>query len=216
MKWIHYLSNLNIPFYIYKIKSGDAIIKTCNHKLQKSAIILHGTIYLSQVFSNQEITPISILHKNNIIDLENYISYNQSYYKISALKETYVMLVSINELTKYNQINSHIFYSLLTNYKLTLYNENHIRYILSHKNIKYRIIQLLIILSTYFGKIDKDIVNIQLKIKMEDLAILTGSNVNVTNKILHTLKKQNILKKSHKIHFTLNIKSLIHNIYLLN
>ena len=216
MEWIHYLSNLNIPFYIYKIKSGDAIIKSCNHRLKKSAIILHGTIYLSQIFSNQETIPISILHKNNIIDLDNYLLYNQSYYKISAIKESYIMIISINDLINYKKINNHILYSLLINYKLTLYNENHIRYILSHKNIKYRVIQLLIILSTYFGRIDKNLVKIQLRIKIEDLAILTGSNINITHKILKILKSQNILKKSHKTSFILNINSLIHNIYLLN
>lgn len=216
MEWIHYLSHLNIPFYIYKIKSGDAIIETCSYKLRKSAIILHGTIYLSQIFSNQEIIPISILHKNNIIDLDNYRLYNQSYYKISAMKESYIMLISINDLVNYKKPNSRILYSLLINYKLTLYNENHIRYILSHKSIKYRIIQLLIILSTYFGRIDRDIIKIQLKIKIEDLAILTGSSINITHKILNILKSHKILKKSHKTNFILNIRSLINNIYLLN
>jgi len=216
MEWIHYLSNSNIPFYIYKIKSGDAIIEACSYKLKKLAIILHGTIYLSQIFSNQETIPISILHKNNIIDLDNYLLYHQSYYKISAIKESYIMLVSSNDLINYQEINNRILYSLLINYKLTLYNENHIRYILSHKSIKYRLIQLLIILSTYFGKIDKDLVKIQLKIKIEDLAILTGSNINITHKILNILKSQKILKKSHKTSFIISVNSLINNIYLLN
>ena len=97
-----------------------------------------------------------------------------------------------------------------------LYNENHIRYILSHKSIKYRIIQLLIILSTYFGRIDKDLVKIQLKIKIEDLAILTGSNINITHKVLNILKSQKILQKSHNTSFIISITSLINNIYLLN
>nr|QCI05110.1 global nitrogen transcriptional regulator [Centroceras clavulatum] len=215
MIWINYFFTFNIPFYIYKLKSGDSIIHKSQYSKSHTIIILHGIVYLVQVFSNNETIPISIMSKNNILDINNYKISSKSYYKVTALKDTYLL----NFCSKKVKESNHKYYILkylLKSYQLTLYNQENIRYILCHKTTKYRIIQLIIILSLQFGIIEKNLIKIPFKVKKTDISLITGSNISNVNKIVKILEINNIIKYSNSKLYLNKNKLIINLIQLLN
>lgn len=215
MIWINYFFTFNIPFYIYKLQSGDSIIQKSHYNKNHTIIILHGIVYLVQVFSNNETIPISIMNKNNIIEINNYKISSKSYYKLTALKETYV-LNFYSETIKESSHKYYIIKYLLKSYQLTLLNQESIRYILCHKTTKYRIIQLIILLSLKFGIIEKSLIKIPFKLKKIDISLITGSNISNVNRVLKILEINNIIKYSN-YKLCLNKNNLIINlIQLLN
>nr|YP_009300455.1 global nitrogen transcriptional regulator [Campylaephora sungminbooi]AKU47374.1 global nitrogen transcriptional regulator [Campylaephora sungminbooi]ALN11821.1 global nitrogen transcriptional regulator [Campylaephora sungminbooi] len=215
MKWISYLFTFNIPFYIYKLKTGDAIIKSNNNFHTQSIVILYGIAYMAQIFSNQEVLPINILHKNNILDIKNYSTSTKSYYKITALQETYLISFSYKNININNNISKIFLKYYLTNYKLTLFNQQMINSILIQKNTQRRIIQLIILLSIQFGIIYQEFVKIPFKIQKRDIAKITGSNVNTTNKTFKILERKKIIHYSKYNLLLIQNYFLIEFIYLL-
>ena len=216
MKWINYFFTFNIPFYIYKLKTGDSIIESNNNLYEKSVIILYGVIYIAQIFSNQEVVPITILHKNNIIDINKYSSKTKSYYKIAALQETYLISFSYHNISINNNITKNFLKYYLINYKLTLFNQTMINHILIQKNTQYRIIQLIILLSIQSGIVYQEFIKIPFKIRKRDIATMTGSNINTINKTFKMLERQKIIHYSNHNLLLIQNSSLIYFIYLLS
>lgn len=216
MKWISSFFNLNIPFYIYKLKKNDAIIENKNNQQEKTIIILYGAINLVQIFSNQEILPITILHKNHILDINNNPSNTKSYYKINALKETYLICFYSHDIHNNNFINEDFLKYYLIYYKLTLENQKMMNYILIQKNTQYRIIQLIIFFSLQFGIIYEEFIKIPFKIRKRDMAIMSGSNINTINKTFDLLQVYKIIKYSKKQLILVKNSFLIQFMYLLS
>ena len=218
MTWIHLFSHLGIPFCIYKLNSGDSIIHSNDINNNKNIIILHGTLNITQVFTNHEILPIVILHKNNIIDNNyNFINYNyKSYYKIIAIEKTYIVSFSSIKFKNNHNINTKFFNDLINAYQMTLNKHENMRKILTHKYTKLRVIQLIIFLCIEFGKIDKTQIKLPFIIKKTDIAIMTGTNVNTVNKILKQLHKNQLIYYSTKNFIKINNHFIIHYLSLLN
>nr|YP_010865188.1 global nitrogen transcriptional regulator [Campylaephora boydenii]WGT74109.1 global nitrogen transcriptional regulator [Campylaephora boydenii] len=216
MKWISYFFAFNIPFYIYKLKTGDTIIKSNNNFDTKSIVILYGIVYITQIFSNQEVLPITILHKNNIIDIQNYSTSTKSYYNITSLQETYLVSFSYKNIITKNNISKIFLKYYLTNYKLTLFNQRMLNYILIQKNTQRRIIQLIILLSIQFGIISQEFIKIPFKIHKRDIAKITGSNINTTNKTFKILESKKIIHYSKYNLLLIQNSFLVEFIYLLH
>nr|YP_009297082.1 global nitrogen transcriptional regulator [Ceramium japonicum]AOM66425.1 global nitrogen transcriptional regulator [Ceramium japonicum] len=215
MKWISYFFTCNIPFYIYHLKTNDSMIEIYNNKQEKSIIILCGLIYTTKIFSNYESCPIALLHKNNIIDIDNCLQNEKSYYKMTALKETYIIRFSYIHIKDIN-ITKTFFKYYIASYKFTLYTHKMMHYILIQKNTYYRIIQLVTLLSIYFGIINQEFIKIPFKIRKIDIAMMTGSNINTINKTFHILKLKKIIKYSRNKLLLIQKSFFVNFLYLLN
>jgi len=202
MTWIHLLSKSYVPFYIYKIRKGDSFIKTNITKNHYIIIILQGILCMYHILNSKEIICHNIVYTNHII---HHHKYNSEYnYKYTSLSTSYIIVLPM--IKKY--MNYKIFYKLLHNFNSTISQSIYMNRIFLHKNIKFRLIHMIIILSIKFGIIDKQKIIIPFIIPKIDLAHILGSNQNNINKILKELKDKKILTYTKK-----NIH--IHNIFLL-
>ena len=206
MKWIHCFSTSQIRFYIYKLKRGDAIIQIPSLNKDKIMIILNGIIYHLQIFTNNEILPISILNKNQVIDNNHSYRNTKSYYKMIALEETYIISFRYQSLKYISTINTSLIPKLLNSYKITLYNHEIMRQILAHTYIKHRIIQFLLFLSIHYGIIKQNQIIIPFLITKSEIANIVGTNINTLNRSIKLLEYNNLIK--YKTH-----NSLIINYY---
>nr|YP_009332845.1 global nitrogen transcriptional regulator [Membranoptera tenuis]AKL79101.1 global nitrogen transcriptional regulator [Membranoptera tenuis] len=197
MKWINNFSNSHIPYYIYKLNKGDKILYNPNKIYNRSIIILHGVIYLFKIFQNKEIFPLAILKTNNIIDLE-YSYETQHYYTIIALDQAYLMSFSLLNIKNKIYIKKQILFNIIYGQKLTLKQYELMNQILRHKYIKYRILQLIFLLSLEFGIIHKNKIIIPFSLSQKNLSIIIGSNKITINQIMNYLSKKTIIKYSTK------------------
>lgn len=215
MKWISYFFTFNIPFYIYKLKTYDSMIEKQNDQDEQSLIILHGIIYLTQIFSNKEVLPITVLQKNHIIDITQESINKKSYYKITALKDTYLMRFANKHIKNIN-FTKNFFKYYIMNYKSTLSNQKIMHYILIHKQTHYRIVQFIILLSIKFGIINEKFIKIPFKIRKRDIALMTGANIDIINKTFNLLKVKKIIQYSRNQLILIQKSFFIDFIYLLN
>lgn len=215
MKWISYLFTFKVPFYIYKLQTHDSIIENKHKPQEKTIIILYGALNLIQVFSNKEMLPITLLHKNHILDINNNPNKNKSYYKLTALKETYLICFDSNQIYDNDYITKNFLKSYLIYYKLTLKHQQMMNYILIQKNTKHRIIQLIILFSIKFGVMYDEFIKIPFKIRKQDIAIMSGSSMSTINKTFYLLKVNKIIKYSKNQLLFVRNSFLIEFMYLL-
>nr|WCH56210.1 global nitrogen transcriptional regulator [Calliblepharis sp.] len=196
MKWINYFSNLNIPFYIYKLNTSDSIIYSRYIKVNQPMIILHGIVYILKNFTNKKTTTLAILKKGNIIYI-NQIKETNCYYKVIAITTTFFIsfqwknLININ-----NNINSQIFKEFIKLYIKTKNQYEIMNSIITHKYIKNRLIQLILIFSRDFGIINKTQITIYHYISQKNIGIIIGSNRTTVNKILNYLNYYKFIQYS--------------------
>jgi len=196
MKWINYFSTSQIPFYVYKLNKGDAIIYQLNTNKASSIIILHGLMYLIKTFTNHEKLSIAILKTNHIINAISKVKEkNLYYYKAIAIKETFIINFNEEDLIK-NQIYINLLIAIIQSYQQTIYQYEMMSNILMHKYVKNRILQLILLLSEEFGIIKKQQIIIPFIISQKTIGIITGSNRITVNRILCQLQNQMLLSYS--------------------
>nr|YP_009293747.1 global nitrogen transcriptional regulator [Rhodymenia pseudopalmata]AOM64429.1 global nitrogen transcriptional regulator [Rhodymenia pseudopalmata] len=195
MQWIYYFMAHRIPFYVYKIPKNDCFIYTEDNQLNKTAIVLHGSLLMIKIFTNQEQLCLAILRANSIIDIKknNAKIKVHYYYKVIALDEVWLMTFKSNEAF----INSPIIIKSLTaSYNITLLHYEMMNNILTHKEAKNRILQLLVYLAEQFGYTKNNYTIIKFRITQSNIALIIGTNKITVNKILKMLKKDALIKYS--------------------
>nr|YP_009295897.1 global nitrogen transcriptional regulator [Schimmelmannia schousboei]AOM64832.1 global nitrogen transcriptional regulator [Schimmelmannia schousboei] len=200
MKWINNFLVYQIPFYIYKLNTGDAIVYTIDKKKTKSFIILNGVIFLLKIFTNEETLSLAILNKNHLIDTQNNIEERYSYYKAIALEETYIMSFQVKDFIYNSNISKNIKLSinLIESYKKTMQRYEEMNRILTHKYIKYRVIQFILFLCENFSGINKKKIVITFHIPQIMISIITGSNKVTISKIIRELCYKMLIEYSNQ------------------
>nr|YP_010851507.1 Global nitrogen transcriptional regulator [Echinothamnion hookeri]WGH14362.1 Global nitrogen transcriptional regulator [Echinothamnion hookeri] len=203
MKWIKFLTSNKIPYYIYKLKREDFIILNNNNNI---VIILSGTIFITKVFANKELLPIAILNKNNIFIKNN--KELKIYHKLVALENTYVLTLDLF-IVQQNKVNTLLKINILNAYKKTLEQYEIINNIMSQKNIKNRILQLILNVCLQFGKVKNQQIFIPFQLSNKNIAILTGTSENTVSKIMKQIYNKKIIKNlNKKVIFIDNILNL--------
>nr|WGH13769.1 Global nitrogen transcriptional regulator [Lophurella pseudocorticata] len=207
MKWIKFLTNNKIPYYIYKLKTADFIIlNNIKHKNNNILIILSGTIFITKVFPNKELLPIAILNKDNILIKNN--KELKIYHKLIALEKTYVLTLDLFIL-KQNKVNTLFRINILNAYKKTIEQYEVINNIMSQKNIKNRILQLILNICLRFGQVKNQKIFIPFQLSNKNIAILTGTSENTVSKTMKKIYNKNIIKNlNKKVIFLDNILNL--------
>nr|YP_009511545.1 global nitrogen transcriptional regulator [Gracilariopsis mclachlanii]AXI97422.1 global nitrogen transcriptional regulator [Gracilariopsis mclachlanii] len=193
-KWVQLLLELDIPFYVYKLNKGDSIISKYKHKNSSAAIILYGTVYVLKMFTNGEAICVALLNHNNIIDFNfSTLDKDYVYYKIIALEETYLInFYWLDFICIFNYLPIaikifNLFRNTLKKYEMT-------SYVISHKSIRYRIIQLFVLLCQEFGYINNNCIKIPFEISQLTISNMIGSNTITVNKIMRDLINQFLIK----------------------
>nr|YP_009392568.1 global nitrogen transcriptional regulator [Caloglossa monosticha]ARW61130.1 global nitrogen transcriptional regulator [Caloglossa monosticha] len=195
MKWINNFSKTRIPYYIYKLNTGDSILYFNNSKQNQYIVVLEGILYVLKIFSNKKAFFVGVINKNNILDLTKINDKLDYYYKAIALNKTYIISFSINNK---NNINSKIFFNIIKAQKLTIKKYELINCILKQKYYKYKVLQIILFLFIEFGTINNKQLSLSFKISQQKLGLITGINQTKVNKIINLLANQKIIQFSSR------------------
>lgn len=193
MQWIKYLEEKNIPFKVQIIESNDSIIFHTLSKNEYLFFLLDGFLKLLQVFTNGENICKALLYKDHLMTSLYNASERKTnyYYKATAITKTAIAIVSIQTLEQY-QLNL-----VLSIAKLAMIdkhrNENSMICILSNRNTKKRVVQLLLILAKRFGEYNECKITIPFHISHQTISLIVGSNRTHVSRIMNNLKKLNII-----------------------
>ena len=207
MNWLKQLEDCNISFQAYTLNKEDCIFfkSTCSN--QHIIYILDGCIKLLQVFTNKEKICTGIIYKNQIISAGNDLD-NRHYNVLMAIKEATVITILSKELVaKITKSTKFILEATLHSYSWKKTHE--IAYILSHRNTKKRVIQLLIILVKRFGYIKNHQIIIQTSLSHQLIASITGSQRVTISRIINQLKEKKIIDHINNTIIINNITQLI-------
>jgi CRP-like cAMP-binding protein len=189
MPLLHLLNQKNILTLTYNLKAGDAVIIHSSHNFN-IYLILEGALVLSKVFTNKEIISFSILKSQDLIITSfKELSRSNYFYKVEALADTYLLSFNRQSIQRYESIIA------TQNYQTSLKNI-YMTEILAHRNTRNRLIHLLLILSELFGIVNKNYINIPLKISKLMLASIIGSNRNTVGQLIYQLEYNRSIRYS--------------------
>lgn len=196
MEWLKKLENYNVSFYIHTLHKEDSIlIKSANENSQ-TIYVLDGFSQLLQIFTNNEKICIGLLRKSQMITSgKNYVKNNAYHMILTAITETKVITIPSKELNRKLAKNTGLFSSQLFH---DCNRKHEIISILSHKNTRKRIVQLLIVLIKQLGEIKGHEITLPLHLSHQTIADITGSQRITVNRVMSSLKQNRIISYSSK------------------
>lgn len=206
MKWLKKLKDWNISFQVHELQKEDFIVLQPASGKQNAIYILDGVAQLMQVFTNKEKICIKLLLNNQVAI--NYGALNQSNYcnTVLAITKTKIITAAHQEIwdklaKDTDKFAQNVSYIPNEQYEITN--------ILSHRNTKKRIVQLLIILIKQFGEITGRKITIPFNLSHQAIADITGSQRITVNKIMSKLKSRCIINYGNKSIIIHNLAELI-------
>nr|YP_009394642.1 global nitrogen transcriptional regulator [Vertebrata thuyoides]ARW63204.1 global nitrogen transcriptional regulator [Vertebrata thuyoides] len=205
MDWIIFFAINNMNYHVYKLESTDNIIlKNIEKNNFNSIIILDGIITLVKIFQNKETLPLAILSRNHII---SHRESHGAYYKITALKNTY--LITLKEhILYYNKAKNFSKINIAKNYKKTLERYEETLQIIHQKNTTNRIILFILLIFAKFGLIKKHKIIVPVELRKEYIATMTGTSMYSVHRILKKINNIKIDKKNKTTIYLLRIEKL--------
>ena len=190
MKWLTELEYYNIYFNLYILDTNDAIILSNTTDNNQLICILDGFMQTLKIFTNGERICTQLLYKNNAINTMHFhLNSKPTYhYKAIAITKTVIITIPIKKLKK----KANKAFKIINNFKVLQQNYD-IIHILSHKSVKRRIIQLLLILIKHFGQILDHYITIPFYISHYTIANITGSQRITINRIMSSFKQSQII-----------------------
>nr|YP_009315838.1 Global nitrogen transcriptional regulator [Trichogloeopsis pedicellata]SCW24496.1 Global nitrogen transcriptional regulator [Trichogloeopsis pedicellata] len=192
----------NTSTHIYKLNPGDMLmIYPDNNNIY---VVVDGILVTHKLFSNTEKFSTGIIYSGSLI--ENMFQHSKTYnycYELETLSVCYILSISNYTFSNLSQKS----YTIKSNHHHSSYRINLVD-LWVHKNIKNRIVQLIMILCEVAGKHCQHYTRIDVKLSYKTIATITGSNRNTVSHIIQQLHKdQIIIYKKHQI--------IINNILLL-
>lgn len=205
MEWLKELENCNISFHMHVLQKQDAIFMQSTDRNNQIIHILDGFIQLIQVFTNSEKVCVKLLHKRQtIINKKNKTKKCSHYYLLVAIAKTTIITIPSEEFNKKKER-----IKLLSLIQLQRNEKDKVIDILSHRNTKKRVVQLLITLTKQFGQIKKQKITLPLDLPHETIAIITGSQRITISRVMNKLKKNGIINYSDRDIIICSIAKLI-------
>nr|YP_009297647.1 global nitrogen transcriptional regulator [Hildenbrandia rivularis]AOM67191.1 global nitrogen transcriptional regulator [Hildenbrandia rivularis] len=187
-KWGHILSIQKISFEVHEVNQGDCILINFRQRSQ-THIITYGSIKLSKIFYNNETLTVAILTQNDFINIPNSENTIANYYYVAeALSFTSIISYNYTKILQKSNYCFLIYYELLSAHSRYVAKSSDMIQILSHRDKKRRLTNLLLILSREFGTITAFGIIINLRITHASLAEIIGSHRITVTKILNTLQ----------------------------
>nr|AYR06183.1 global nitrogen transcriptional regulator [Renouxia sp.] len=195
---IHDLEQAQIPFEIYTLNKQDSIIIT--PKNNQLLIILDGLIELLKVFTNQEKVCMSILQRDYILHV--YITQTEIpnyYYKASALSRTLIVSIQLKDIINKACEQNNLLKQLTISYSYSIKGYKNMIKILSHRQTKNRIIQLMLVLCEEIGQISSKCITIPLYLSHTTLSIIIGSHRITVTRIMKQLQNKKLISYNRKV-----------------
>lgn len=200
MKLINLLIKSDTLYYLYKLKPGDSIIYQSNKNYNRYYAVISGAVLFKNITSKNKHITLGIVNNCNIINFKNC---EHSLFEIEAITLTYVLTYKCQYSNLINKRQRYTLTYYMKNHTKQLEQYKEIIYILSHKFIKNRFIQLIFYLSLEFGIIKNDRLTIPLYINKQQISLMIGSSRTNINKIIrsyrsciHLSNKKNIYIKN--------------------
>lgn len=203
-KWCYLLSMKKIYFNIHRMLLGDCLLINFQHK-NHIYLIVQGSVKVNQVFTNTNKLTIGILMEDDLINIISLPRTKKSYY-YSAEALSSALIISYNHKMVLQRPHEYIslYHELLSAQERLIIRSNDIIQVLSHRDKKCRLINLLLILCKQFGIITRFGIMINLIITHNTLGGIIGSSRTTITKILNSLQGYRLLSVYHN-------KLLIHD-----
>nr|WDA99355.1 global nitrogen regulator [Galdieria yellowstonensis] len=164
-------------------------------------LITKGTIRISKIYNNGTKFTFIFLKEYDLFGKFGEIKKINSsiVYELEALENTYLLKISLLKI--FNKIYEHktLYKKLIVSFNERLMRNNMLMEILTHRNIKNRLISFLLYLALYFGSLSKLGIIINLTLSHNIIAeVLCSTRVTITRHIQSLEKMQYIkyLKKN--------------------
>lgn len=197
---IYDLEQAQIPFEIYTLNIQDSIIITPKLKNNQLLIILDGLVELSKVFTNQEKVCMSILQRAYILQV--YITQTERpnyYYRASALSRSLIVSIQLKDITNKAYQQNNLLKQLITSYFFSVKGYKNMIKVLSHRQTKNRIIQLILVLCEEIGQINSKCITIPLHLSHTTLSTITGSHRITITRIMKQLQNKKLISYNRKV-----------------
>nr|YP_009313999.1 Global nitrogen transcriptional regulator [Hommersandiophycus borowitzkae]SCW22253.1 Global nitrogen transcriptional regulator [Hommersandiophycus borowitzkae] len=203
---------INLPMqnqsskYIYKLEPGDRLmIYPSNDNIY---VIIDGILIINKLFSNQEKFSTDLIYTGYIIyNLFQTHKISNYCYEVEPLSTSYIISIDYkknNDIYQYSQVlynTAHHGHALLSHINLLD--------LWVHKNIKHRIIHLVLALCEIAGQDYQTYIRIDIRLTYNTIATITGSNRNTVSTLMKQLETDRLL--IHQIPYI-----IVNNIFKLN
>lgn len=201
-KWRYLLSIKK--FDIYEIQQGDCILIDFR-KNEYIYFIAQGFVKLNQVFTNTNKLTLGIFTANDVINMTNTktntINY---YYSVEGISSALIISYDYKKILL--QLGQHLLicHELLLAQQKYIHQRSNMIQILSHRDKKSRLVNLLLILCKLSGMTTRFGIIINLSITHNTLGTIIGSSRTIVTKTLISLQQCQLLS-------IYNNKLLIHD-----
>nr|QCI04232.1 global nitrogen transcriptional regulator [Anotrichium furcellatum] len=208
MKFINLFIKSNILYHIYKLKPKDRIVYLSTYYQNKSYLVINGIVLLKQIISDKKAVTLGIIGKNHIIYSDTTNRNHDNIFEIEAITLTYILTYNIQDLVVNKKTKNFFIIKTLTSHckNINLYQK--MTYIISHKLIKHKFLQLIFHLSLEFGIINNKSIIIPINISKKQIGIIIGSSNTNINQIIQNCRPYINININKKIHIN-NIINLI-------
>ena len=208
MKWLEKLENCNASFHIHILDKKDFIFITKANKQKYIVYMLDGLTQFLQIFTNSEKICMQLLQKDHVMAYHSFQGKENNCVIISAITKTKIIAIPSDEYAE-AKIKDIKIETLRENILNKQNKNNAIASILSHRNTKKRIVQLLMILIKQFGEIKRNKITIPFHLSHKTIANIIGSQRITVNKIMNSLKQNHTLSYNNKSITVNNLIKLI-------
>ena len=175
------------------MSKGDNILIDFKQK-NTVYIIAQGFVKLSKVFTNNNILVLGILTENDLINMTHAKSNSKYYYYLAeALSSTLIISYNCRRILQRPHCYSLIYNELLFAHQRHINRNNDIIQILSHRDKKSRLANLLLILCQQVGIITQFGIIINLIITHNTLAMIVGSSRTTITNTLNSLQRHQLI-----------------------
>lgn len=203
MKWLFDLEHYNIAFNINILRKNESIIASYSKIPNKRLYILDGYMQKMQIFTNGETLNLQLLYSNDTFTDTHKLNVQRGgkknyHHQFRALTKT--ILIVINEyefMQKTKKLQKSL--NILNDRDLNKDKNNEMIKILSHKNTKKRLIQLLLLLIKHFGTITEYNICLPFSLSSYTIASIIGSQRVTVNRIMNRLKPEIIYYDKNQI-----------------
>ncbi|MCM3032578.1 MULTISPECIES: Crp/Fnr family transcriptional regulator [Bacillaceae] len=185
------------------IKKGTIILSP-TQQLRSLFFLKKGQVRLYKVSSNGKEFTVDLLSEGNVFGETSSFSLTESEIYAETMVDSFVCTLTKDQFEDFIRQNPAIAINLITILTSKLKEMYQITESIAYKDVKYRIVLLLMQLSNRFGVRSGEWQTIEVKITQHDIASMIGSSRETVNLFLGELEKEEvIMKKPLKINTAL-------------
>nr|YP_009313796.1 Global nitrogen transcriptional regulator [Helminthocladia australis]SCW22050.1 Global nitrogen transcriptional regulator [Helminthocladia australis] len=178
------ISTLNITPCMYKLHPGDSLI--IHPEDNNIYIIIQGLLIIHQTFSNgTKISKCIIKNGYFINQLFQSRQIHNYFYIVEATNISYVLTISHKDVFNVQKV--------LILHKNQLLSSRNVLDVLIHKNIKERIVHLILMLSELAGRSSNNYIFIDIHLSLSTIATIVGSSRNTVSSIINEFRKNKLI-----------------------